>query len=86
MHPKNLEHWKSVRQKGLLRYVLVHGVLMYGLPLFVVMTFFVHRDKLATAFVAISAVLWTTGGVAFGLLTWWWWERRYRAAVARGRS
>lgn len=85
MHPKNLEHWTSVRRKGLARYVLVHGVLMYGLPLFVVMTFFVHRDKLATAFVAMSAVLWTIGGLVFGLLSWWWWERRYHAAVARRR-
>lgn len=83
MHPKHLERWSCVRQKGLLRYVLVNGVLMYGLPLFVVMTFFVHRDKLATAFVAMSALLWAIGGVAFGLLTWWWWERRYRAALQR---
>ncbi len=85
MHRKNLEHWSSVRRQGRLRYVLVHGVLMYGLPLFVVMTFFVHRDRLATGFVAISAALWTIGGIVFGLLSWWWWERRYHAAVERAR-
>ena len=78
MKPEQLEKWKNVRAKGMLRYVLLSGVLSYGLAMFVVMTFVVNRDKLSASFVGISAIIWTIGGALFGLATWFVQERKFR--------
>ena len=45
--PLSIQRWERIRARGMRRYVLVHGVLLYGLPLFLVMTFVVHRELLA---------------------------------------
>ena len=81
MKPQQLEKWKATREKGMLRYVLVTGVLSYGLSMFIAMTFFVHRDDLSAKFIAISAVLWTLGGAVFGAAMWFVFERQFRKAV-----
>jgi len=78
--PQQLEKWKATREKGMLRYVLVTGVLSYGLTMFVAMTFFVHRDDLSAKSIAISAVIWTLGGAVFGTTMWLFMERQFRKA------
>ncbi|MGY0798829.1 hypothetical protein ACW7G0_07235 [Lysobacter sp. A286] len=77
MKPEQLEKWKETRQKGMLRFVLVNGVLAYGLIMFIVMTFVVHRDKLSVNFVWISAMVWSIGGALFGVLMWIINERKF---------
>ncbi|MGY1424505.1 hypothetical protein [Lysobacter sp. A289] len=77
MKPEQLEKWKETRQKGMLRFVLVNGVLAYGLIMFIVMTFVVHRDKLSVNFVWISAIVWSIGGALFGVLMWIINERKF---------
>lgn len=59
-------------------YVLVHGIIHYGLPLFLLMTFVVHREHLGVAFVGVSALLWAIGGAVFGWMMWHVRERMYR--------
>lgn len=86
MKPEQLEKWKTTRQKGMWRYVLVSGVLSYGLTMFIPMTFFVNRDHLSAQFIARSAVLWSLSGAAFGLLTWWLQDRQFRKAVSDGAA
>jgi hypothetical protein len=63
------------------RFVLVRGVLCYGLSMFVAMRFIVHRGALSPRFIAISAILWLVGGAVFGALTWLLMERIYRKTV-----
>jgi len=65
------------------RYVLVKGVLSYGLTMFIVMTFIVHRSDLSPRFIALSAVLWLIAGAVFGTFTWLFMERHYRRAVPK---
>jgi hypothetical protein len=77
---QQLEKWKATREKGMLRYVLVTGVLSYGLAMFVAMTFFVHHGDLNLKFIAISAFLWTLGGAVFGIATWFALEHQFRKA------
>ena len=72
-----MEEWKQVRAKGLLRYVLVRGVLAYGLPMFLAMTFVVNRDKLNSNFIGLSVLVWALGGALFGVLTWHVQERKF---------
>lgn len=83
MKAKGLQNWEKVRAGGMTRFVLLRGVLSYGLTMFIVMTFIVHRGDLGTRFIAISAVLWFIGGAVFGALTWFLMERIYRNAVPR---
>lgn len=80
MKPDQLEEWKRVRAKGLLRYVLARGVLAYGLPMFLAMTFVVNRDNLNGNFIGLSAVVWSLGGALFGVLTWHLQERKFLKA------
>ena len=80
MKPAELERWSVLRAKGRLRYVLLHGVLAYGLPMFLVMTFLVRPQPQTPVLLAISAALWAVGGLVFGLIMWHVNERRYRKA------
>jgi hypothetical protein len=76
--PKGLRNWEKTRAYGMTHFVLFRGVLSYGLTMFVVMTFIVHRGDLSPRFIVVSAVLWLIGGAAFGALTWFFMERVYR--------
>jgi hypothetical protein len=83
MKNKGMRNWEKARAGGMLRFVLLRGVLSYGLTMFVVMTFIVHRDALSARFIAISALLWLVGGAVFGVLTWLLMERMYRRALPK---
>ena len=76
--PGTIQRWERIRAQGLARYIVVHGIIHYGLPLFVLMTFVVHREHLGLAFVGLSALLWTMGGAVFGWVMWHVRERMYR--------
>lgn len=80
MKPDQMEEWQQVRAKGLLRYVLVRGVLAYGLPMFLAMTFVVNRDKLSGNSIGLSVLAWALGGALFGVLTWHVQERKFLKA------
>lgn len=80
MRPQQFEKWKAIREKGMLRYVVVTGVLSYGLAMFLAMTFVVHYGDLSPKFIGISAVLWTLGGAMFGTAMWFVMEFQFRKA------
>lgn len=83
MKTKGMRNWEKARAGGMTRFVLLRGVLSYGLTMFVVMTFIVHRGDLSARFIAISAGLWLVGGAVFGALTWVLMERIYRKFVPK---
>ena len=80
MKPKQLEAWKKSREKGMLHFVLISGVLLYGLPMFVVMTLMVHRTDLSPQNIGISAVIWALAGALFGIAMWYIQEWQFRKA------
>ncbi len=83
--PKDLQKWETTRQKGKGRFILLHGVLGYGVPMFFVMTFVVNRQPeraLTLSSIIISAVVWLLGGAAFGVAMWALNEGRYKKALA----
>ena len=76
--------WQWLRQLGFWKYVLRFGVIGWGLPMFVVMTFFVnsHGDRLGDRlrsvwWIVFSAVLWGLAGLWFGWMTWKSSERKF---------
>lgn len=78
MKPETLARWKHTRSRGITRYILVTGVLSWGVPMFAVMTFFVHHAEASPRLIAMSAVIWMLGGAAFGAIMWYVCERRAR--------
>ncbi|MBW7902464.1 MAG: hypothetical protein H3C26_13365 [Rhodocyclaceae bacterium] len=81
MNREELEKWKVTRQKGMLRYVLVSGVLSYGFPMFVGMTFilpFIRHQNIPS--IGLSAIIWTISGALFGWAIWLLQEHQYRKA------
>ncbi len=83
MKARGLRNWEKTRAGGMTRFVLLRGVLSYGLTMFIVMTFIVHRGDISGRFIAISALLWSVGGAVFGALTWFLMERIYRKFVPK---
>jgi hypothetical protein len=83
--PKELKKWEVTRQKGRKTFILVNGVLSWGLPMFIVMTFFVHRrpDGVHSPWmILVSAILWALGGALFGWIMWRLSEKKYRKYLA----
>jgi nitrate/nitrite transporter NarK len=86
LKPKQLEAWKKSRAKGMLHFVLVSGVLLYGLPMFVVMTLMVHRTELSPQNIGTSAVIWGLAGALFGIAMWYVQEWQFRKASGGGAA
>lgn len=82
MKPAVLEKWQQTRALGMKRFILMNGVLSWGMPMFVVMTFFVRRADLSPTMIAISALVWAIGGALFGATMWFIAERQYRKATS----
>jgi uncharacterized BrkB/YihY/UPF0761 family membrane protein len=84
-----LERWKISRAQGRWRFMLVSGVLTYGLIMFVAMTFFVNGPaRLTVVSVLVAAATWSVGGLVFGALVWHFSERRYKrlSSIESGSS
>jgi hypothetical protein len=83
MQAKERERWEKARQKGMAAYILVNGILTYGLTMFVVMTVALRHARLP---LWESAVLWLVAGAFFGVATWLVQEHRYRKSADTDQS
>ncbi len=86
--PNDIKKWETTRQKGRTQFILLNGVFAWGLPMFVVMTFFVNRQRdkpLSIEMILISVVIWAIGGACFGLAMWTISERKYQRYLASKR-
>ena len=87
MKPEHVEKWRAIRAKGLWRYMLVSGVLAWGVPMFLVMTFVVNRQRAENVgLIALQLVIWLVGGAMFGTTMWYVMERQYRKAIAEAKA
>lgn len=79
MRDTERNRWERSRQRGMLRYVFVQGVLAWGATMFVLMTFVLKSSRLP---VWQSALLWAAAGAAYGISVWLVQERRYARSLA----
>jgi hypothetical protein len=90
MSPSHARWWNRIRAGGLLRFVIVRGVLLWATGTFALVTvvmfftdswerFIAHnlRQPLTLASVLVCA------GVIWGLAVWFWTDWRYRKYVAK---
>ena len=79
MNEKHIRNWKVTREKGVVRFILLRGLLAWGLPMFLIMTFLVNKTRLEdVAQLASAAVVWSIGGLIFGGWMWTASEKRFR--------
>lgn len=90
MNDREFKRWQKLRKKGLRHFTLINGLLLWGLPMFVVMTFIVNDpfdgSGLILSYVLISALIWTLGGLLFGYLIWFATESRYKKALLKRKN
>jgi hypothetical protein len=84
--PKALKRWESTRQQGKVKFILLSGVLSWGMPMFAVMTFVVNRQSDQREqpgwMILVSAAIWALGGALFGFTLWTISEKRYQKYLA----
>lgn len=72
--------WEKVRSRGKRHFVLIRGVLGWGLVMFLFMTVFSHFQKtgfkapsfddISITIIVINAVIWPIAGFVWGACTW----------------
>ena len=80
MQAREWERWAKVREQGKLRFVLRSGLVFYGVPMFIIMTYLIPHPRLSTG---QSALLWLLAGAFYGMATWMVQERRFRKVASR---
>ena len=88
MKEKDFKNWQQRRKQGALRFTLVQGLLCWGIPMFIVMTFVVNdvfneQGIIQWAQVFIGAVVWSIGGCLFGAFLWFVTEQQYQKALQK---
>ena len=80
MKQREFDRWARVRGQGMLRYVLFYGLVCYGVPMFLVMTFVLPHPRLGAP---QAAFLWALAGAGYGVAMWMVQERRFRKVGGR---
>ncbi len=84
MKDDQVKKWELTRAKGPLHFVLVRGVLLWGLPMFIFVAF-VNKpfvDGLTSHTAVAHYVIWPTAGGLYGLLIWFLSERIYKKHIS----
>lgn len=78
--PESAAGWRETRAKGRRHFVLVHGVLIFGLFMFLTTTainYFSNPEDFKLRDVVLRMIVNPLGGVFFGMLMWRWIEKSY---------
>ena len=72
---REIQGWYKDVQMGRLKYILYKGVLLWGVPMFFIMTFLLPRLSesnrgVDTQSIIVGAVIWTIAGTVFGWALW----------------
>ena len=79
----NVDKWYREASKGKARFILFRGVVCWGLPMFMIMTFLFPviagspDEPYCVTCIVRSSVSWGLGGVLFGWLLWFFGVKKY---------
>lgn len=73
------QKWEAVRERGILRFLLINGVLFWAIPLMAITGYF--NESFTNGFLSERSVvhtsLWVLGGLAYGFILWHQNQSRY---------
>ena len=80
MKPYNPAKWNAIRAKGKTRFILIRGVLLWGLPMLVFMSFITKpfTNGFLSPAALVHYVAWIFAGVVFGVFLWFVLERKHK--------
>ncbi|WP_312370090.1 hypothetical protein [Stenotrophomonas sp.] len=81
MQAGNIEKWQNIRSKGMLRFVVVRGILGWGLGtavLFTLIQWLMGGAKEVPQTWAISFVLFPVAGIFWGMFMWFFFNHKLR--------
>ena len=83
-----LARWARLRRKGPLRFILLRGVLGWGLVAALVYSLVMWAVAGADlrVLLPLSMVIFPIGGVLWGAAMWWFLERRYQRETRPGAA
>ncbi|HLQ27081.1 MAG TPA: hypothetical protein VK138_14550 [Acidiferrobacterales bacterium] len=83
MKPQEIERWKKIRDKGMPRFILLTGILSYGVPMFVALNFIIPpKNPLSITDIVVTLLICAVaGGGVFGYIVWLVQEKRYRKVL-----
>ncbi|MCL1079842.1 hypothetical protein D5R81_17080 [Parashewanella spongiae] len=85
MTNNQFESWKKSRVQGKLKFVLLRGVLSWGIPMFIFMTFIINKPEagFTSQFIVVNALIWAIAGAVFGLIVWYFGESSFHKELAK---
>jgi hypothetical protein len=81
MKQNQFDKWSITRSKGMLRYVITHGLLAWGLPMFI-MTSFIYKDyNKDLADILHKLFVYCSIGTLMHFLIWIYMENKYKKHI-----
>ena len=73
------DHWEQLRQKGKTKYILIHGLLLWGVPMSILATLYLHfRGGIPwTPMIYYSIPIFLILGLFVGWILYKYLENRY---------
>ena len=84
MNETQIRKWAKTREMGPLKYVLLYGVVGWGVVTGVLFSFVlaaIQGWERFWALLLVSLILFPLGGIAFGMLTWKASESKYKESL-----
>jgi hypothetical protein len=77
--------WGLTREKGKTRYILVHGVLLFGIPMLIFVSFITNpfADGLFSEEAFVHDMTWLIAGSVYGIIMWHYFEHKFNKENAK---
>jgi len=88
MKEKEFNDWQETRKDGMVSFILLSGLLSYGLPMFIVMSWVTKpfANGYASNSAIIHYIVWPIAGILFGAIMWFVTEQRYLSEVEKRKN
>jgi hypothetical protein len=92
MNPKQMEKWENLRSKGRKSYVIIYGILFWGIPVSLTTEFITRITKYGFSLdifnndhfawkIIIRTIVFIFAGIFFGLYMWDNMEKKYQKSI-----
>lgn len=81
MNRAQIQKWEKTKEKGMLRFVLLRGVLGWGVPVFIIMAFVVNKVSFGDERFVKGAIAFLIFGALLGCYLWVDSEKKYKKVI-----